>query len=114
MAGIAGLSTMTARFPATADDSGDRSGAKIAQSRKLGGQQGTFLFQFRERLWHADHLCTYYIRSEPGCQKRRPANCHSEVAHPARRWRSRIPPGGDMILKFALRRRLMNTKFFAM
>src|SRR5215469_6665361 len=89
MAGIAGLSTMTARFPATADDSGDRSGTKIAQSRKLGGQQGTLLFQFRERLWHAVHLCTYYIRSDSSCKKRKPANCHSEVAHPTGRCKMR-------------------------
>src|SRR5215471_8059134 len=101
MAGIAGLSTMTARFPATADDSGDRSGAKIAQSRKLGGQQRTLLFQFRERLWHGDHLCTYYIRSERGYKKRRPANCHSEVAHPRKDCPLTPPHAGVTVFSLA-------------
>jgi hypothetical protein len=45
VAGVVGLSAMTRRFPAAADDSADRTGPKIAQPGKLRGELGTLLFQ---------------------------------------------------------------------
>ena len=83
VAGVVGLGAMTGGFPAAADDSGDRSGTKIAQPGKLGSQEGTLSFQFRQGLGHEVPFCTYYIRSEEGHKKQNPQIVHSCVAHPS-------------------------------
>jgi len=56
MAGVVGLSAMTRGLAATADDTSDRSGAKITQAGQLSGHEGTLLFEFGERVWHGTYL----------------------------------------------------------